>query len=483
MKVLVGHIGHESNTFTPHLTQRSDFHLRFGDEMLQEGPLLQAAIGGIIDTLVSEGVELKPSLIASAMPGGVVERASFEEFSKRLLAAAVDIDGVCLHLHGAMRTEGIDYCEAAILAELRRIVGPDIPVVISLDMHANITADLVAQVDALTVYHTAPHIDTYDTGVRAARLLLGILRHGVRPRIGLARIPFLLPGEMAQTDLPPMLDVMNRVAQLEAQPGILAAAVANGHCWADIPDLGVAAVVVTDNDLQLAHAGAAELAELFWSRRADFAANAEAVPIEEAVTLALVASESTVFLSDTGDNPGAGGTTDVTALLAALLMRDVQGALFSSIRDEAAVAACREAGIGADVALSIGGKIERRHGESISVNCEVLALFDQRESYDGRELEGPVALVRCRGVDIILSTGRLNFLEPIQYERLGLDPLSYRLVAIKRGYLTAALQAICPRSILALTPGATDCRIEEMPFTRLRRPVYPIDRDMAWVGD
>ena len=144
-------------------------------------------------------VELVPTVAARAMPGGVVERSAYETFKRAVLEAAHDVDGVCLYLHGAMRAEGLDYCENDLLKDLRVKLGPGVPITVALDMHANIVAQMVENVDAMVAYHTAPHIDAFETGERAAQILLQILEEGIRPRMGLAKIPFLLPGEMAQT--------------------------------------------------------------------------------------------------------------------------------------------------------------------------------------------------------------------------------------------------------------------------------------------
>ena len=318
MKILVGAIGHESNTFTPFLTTLEDFRPRYGQETLAP-PIRHGAFGGIVATLQARAdVTLVPSVTAHAMPGGVVERGAFETLKGALLDAAHDVDGACIFLHGAMRAEGVDYAENDILTALRAKLGPDVPITIALDMHANIVAETARTVNAMVAYHTAPHDDAYETGVKAAEMLLHLLDGG-QLAMGFAKVPFLLPGEKAETSVGAMREMMQLVADLEAQPGIVSASLMNGHCWADVPDIGVIAVVVTDGDAALAQAEADQLAATFWARRADFDFHTEAYPVDEAVRVAMSAPESTVFLSDSGDNPGAGGTTDVTAVLESLL--------------------------------------------------------------------------------------------------------------------------------------------------------------------
>ncbi len=485
MKVLIGAIGHESNTFTPFLTTRDDFHVFYGADLLHR-PGYRGSLEGIIATLQAHGVELIPTVSAGAMPGGVVARAAYEEFKAAVLRAAHDVDGVCLFLHGAMRAEGLDYAENDLLADLRAALGPAVPISVALDMHANLIAETAGYVNALVAYHTAPHDDMVETGVRAAEMLLAILEDGVQTRIGFTKIPFLLPGEMAQTALDPMAAMMRLVAEVEQRPGVLSASLMNGHCWADVPDVGVIAVVVTDGDAALAQAEAGRLAATFWARRAEFGVSAEAYPADEAVERALAATESTVFLSDSGDNPGAGGTTDVPLLLEKLLVRGATNVVCAGIWDSEAVAACLAAGVGREVTLTVGGKLDKRNGTPLAVTGRVRLLTDG-VAYQGgipgpatRQKVGPVAVLNVNGIDVILTSSRWSFEDPGQLRSLGLEPLDYRIVVLKRGYLTTPFQVIAPRCILAITPGATNCDVAAMVFRRLRRPWYPLDREMTW---
>jgi len=488
MKVLIGAIGHESNTFTPFLTTRDDFYVLYGADILNK-PTYRGSLAGIIATLQAHGVELVPTVAAGALPGGVVERRAYEEFKQAVLREAHDVDGVCLFLHGAMRAEGVDYCENDLLRDLRAKLGADVPITIALDMHANIIAEMIENVNALVAYHTAPHDDAFETGVCAAQMLLRILEEGIQTRMGLAKLPFLLPGELAQTAHEPMASMMKMVEEIEQQPDVLSASLANGHCWADIPDVGVAAVVVTKGDAALAQREANRLAAAFWARRAEFGVSAEAYPVEEAIEKAMAAAESTVFLSDSGDNPGAGGTTDVPVVLEKLLAKRATNVLVAGIWDVAAVNACAAAGVGQEVTLSIGGKLDRRHGMPLQVTGRVRLLSDGYAYQGGirqlpmRARPGPIAVLNVAGVDVILSSSRLSFEDPAQLRSLGLEPLDYRIVVLKRGYLTTPFQAISQRSILAFSPGATNCDVRQMEFRRLHRPIYPLDAEATWTPD
>ncbi|HQE91589.1 MAG TPA: M81 family metallopeptidase [Anaerolineae bacterium] len=480
MKVLVGAIGHESNTFTPFLTRLEDFRPRYGQDTLAP-PVRHGAFGGIVATLQARrDVTLVPSVTAHAMPGGVVERGAFETLKGALLEAAHDVDGACIFLHGAMRAEGVDYAENDILTALRARLGPDVPITVALDMHANIVAETAQAVDALVAYHTAPHDDAYETGVKAAEMLFYLLEGGCLT-MGCTKIPFLLPGEKAETSVGAMREMMQLVAGLEAQPGIVSASLMNGHCWADVPDIGVSAVVVADNNVALAQTEADRLAAAFWDRRADFDFHTEAYPVDEAVRVAMTAPESTVFLSDSGDNPGAGGTTDVTVVLESLLRQGATNTVVAAIWDAESVAACIAAGVGREVSLSIGGKLDVRHSQPLPVTGVVRLISDGDYYWGGiREpgrlvQRGPIVVLTVEGVDVVLSANRLSIEEPEHLRSLGIEPLAYKIVVPKRGYLTTPLHVISPRSILAISPGVTNCDVRQLEYRRVQRPMYPLD--------
>jgi microcystin degradation protein MlrC len=385
-----------------------------------------------------------------------------------------------------MRAEGVDYCESDLLIGLRAVMGPRAPIVVALDMHADLVVTMVPAADALVVYHTAPHVDGWETGERAAAILLRILREGVCPAMGFAKLPMLLPGEMAQTSLEPMASIMRLVAATEARPGVLSASVAVAHIWADVPDQGIGVVVVTDGDAALAQAEADNLATAIWERRGDFSLSAEAWPVDKAIQVAMAAPESTVFLSDSGDNVTAGGTSDVPVMLEGLLACGAANVLVAAMWDSEAVDACMAAGVGQQVTLSIGGKVDRGHGPSLPVAGVVRLLSDgsyyDRGSRAAQNLvqRGPIAILAIDGIDVVLSRNRIAITELEQLRSLGLEPLSYRIVVLKVGYLFAPFQAISPRSILALSPGATNCVVSQLGYRRVRRPVYPLDPDMSW---
>ncbi len=486
MRILVGALAHESNTFTPLPTRWEDCRGTYGLDILDRPG--RGSLAGIIATLRDrDDLELVPTIAAHALPGGVVERPAFEEMLAALVRDAQDLDGACIFLHGAMRAEGEDYADTALLQALRRAVGPQVPISLALDMHANITAGMVGDADALVTYRTAPHVDTFETGVRAANLLLWMLESGRRPAMGFAKLPILMPGELAQTAFEPMAGMIRLLEETDARPHVLDSSFTKSHCWADVEDQGVAAVVVTDGDEDLAQAEAERLATAFWERRAEFRSTVETYPVEEAIDVALAAPEPTVFLSDSGDNPGAGGTTDVVFMIERLLAKKVENAAVVAIWDAESLEACVQAGVGAKVTLPIGGKMDTEHGWPVRVGGTVRVLSSgtwHREGVrqpENREEMGRLAVLSADGVEILLSEERVSIHDPEQMRAVGMEPLAYKIVVIKRGYLEPLFQAIAPRAILALSPGATNCDVTQMSFERVQRPVYPLDPDMDWM--
>ncbi|NPV09762.1 MAG: M81 family metallopeptidase [Anaerolineae bacterium] len=483
MRILVASIGHESNTFTPLPTTWEDFRVTYGEDILRRP---RGSLAGIVDTLKANGLEPVPTISAHVLPGGVVKRDAFEKLRDGLLRGAENVNGACIFLHGAMRAGGEDYGDTALLSALRARLGPRAPITVALDLHGNITAEMVADADALVTYRTAPHVDTYETGVRAAELLLQALR-GVKLTMGFAKVPILMPGEMAQTSVEPMASLMRMLEETDAIPGVLSSSFTKVHCWADVPDQGVCAVVVTDGDANLARAEADRLAQAFWERRAEFGTTVETYEVDEAIEVALAAEESTVFLSDSGDNPGAGGTTDIPFVLERMLEKGVEDAAIAAIWDPEAVETCVAAGVGETVVLPIGGKIDTIHGWPVRVSGRVHLISDGRWYREGIRREeneeemGRLVVLSVGGIDVILSERRVSITDPEQMRAVGVEPLAYKMVVLKRGYLEPLFQAISPRSILMLSPGPTNCNVTRLDYERVRRPMYPLDLDAEWV--
>jgi len=473
MRIAIGSIMHESNTFSPIPTTLEEFHPRYRNALLQEPE--RDSLGGIIALLRAQGADLIPTISAHALPGGVVTREAYEEMREALLEgirAAGAIDGVCLALHGSMQVREIGDAESDLLREVRALVGSQVPIVAALDLHANVTAAMVEEADGLVAYRTAPHVDSFDTGQRAAVLLLRILGEDRRPTMALTKLPFLLSGEQSETGAEPMASMIQLLEETDLQRGVLSSSFGLGFPWADVYDNGVSSVVVTDADRALAQREADRLAQAFWGRRKEFDFRVEAYPIDEAIEVAMAAPESTVFLSDSGDNPTAGGTTDIPLVVERLLAKGASASVVAAICDSAAVEACMAAGVEQRVALCIGGKMDTQHGHPLPVEGRVRLVTEGEW--------GPMAVLRVDRVDVVVSSQRMAVTEPAFLRRLAIEPLERKLVVLKIGYLFPSFQAIAPRSILMLSPGCTNCDLRQMHYERVKRPIYPLDSDTPW---
>ena len=466
MRIAVGGISHETNTFSTLRTGLDDFFIRRGEEIVQ---------GEFWDRYRAEGVQFVPTLMAGASPHGLVRRDAYLQLKSELLErleAALPVDGVYLSLHGAMEIEEIGDGESDLTGAIRERVGAAVPIFASLDLHGNIAPAFVEAADFLTALRTAPHRDGAETRQRALDHLIRGVREGIRPVPVMIKVPLILPGEWAVTEVEPARSLYAMLPEIEAEPGILDATLMIGCAWTDSPHTTVSVLVMAERDRDLAHRQAARLARAVWEQRAAFGPDVETASPEEAVARALSARESTVFISDSGDNVTAGGAGDMPLFVERLLDAHAPDAVVAGIADAAAVARCAASGASAPVTLSIGGKLDPIHAQPLEVTGTVRHLDPQ---------ESPtLAVLQVEGVMIVLAADRRAFTSFADFRKAGIDPLQHKIVVVKLGYLFPELRDHAPRAIMALSPGFTDLRLEMLPFKRVPRPIYPLDRDMEW---
>lgn len=470
MRIAIAGLRHETNTFSTLPTAYADFRAMRGEALL--------------DTSFwrDEGMRhhtFFPVCVAHASPSGRVTEDAFGRFLMEMLdglRAALPLDGMLLHLHGAMEVERIGDGETAILRAVRNLVGPEPLVAVTLDLHANLAPDVVALSDIVTAYRTAPHRDVEATQERGARLLIDCLAAGVRPVTRMVKLPLLVAGEAAVTEVEPAAALYARLPAFDARPGILDASILIGCAWTDSPFTAVS-TVVTGTDATAAESAARELAAEVWAARARFAIDSPTAEIDDAVRMAYASPARPVFISDSGDNPTAGAAGDVPVFLARLVELAAQDVLVAGIPAPAAVAACHAAGIGGRVSVVIGGELDRVSGYPYRAEGTVKRL--------AAEVDGipPRALVGIGGVDVVLQSDRLPFTEMRHFHTLGLDPADYKIVVVKLGYLFPELRDYAPAHIMALTPGFGDQRLDHLPYRRLCRPIYPLDPNVTWEGD
>lgn len=471
MRIAVGGIRHETNTFSPLYTTYDDFHIARGADVTE---------GGLAELARREGVELVPTLSASAYPGGLVRAAAYRQLKQELLTAlqrSLPVDGVYLDLHGAMEVEEIGDGETDLSGAVREMVGDGVPISVSLDLHGNISPAFVANVNALTALRTAPHRDGSETRQRALAMLIRALREGLDLRPILVKIPLLLPGEAVMTATEPARSLYQRVAALAQEPGILDASLLVGCAWTDSPYTSVSVIVVGVGQEAAASAQAQALARAVWGERHAFRLGHETATADDAVAQAMAADVAPVMITDSGDNVTAGGAGDTTYLLQSLLAHGAQDAVLAGLMDPVAVQACASAGLGARVSLMVGGRSDPEHHKPLRITGQVHWLGRAPSEGPG---EPTMATLACDGVTVVLCSDRRPFTDRASIAQAGVHPMRQRIVVVKQGYLFPDLVDHAARVIMALTPGATDLQLDRLPYKRLQRPIYPLDEETTW---
>jgi microcystin degradation protein MlrC len=462
MRIGIGGIHIESSTFTPHLATDADFAVRRGADLLA-----RYAFTGTTD-----GVEWVPLVHARAVPGGPVAPDTYQRLEDELLdrlSRAGPLDGVLLDMHGAMFVPGREDVEAELAALVRQAVGHTCLLSAATDLHGNITASLVRQLDLVTAHRLAPHEDEWLTRERAARVMVHCLRNGIRPVKAWVRVPVLLPGEKTSTRKEPARSLYAGLSEVERTPGILDASIWVGYAWADEPRSG-AAVVVSGTDPEAVGAHAAALAERYWAVRDQFEFVGPAGTADEAIAAAMTSDRRPFVISDSGDNPTAGGAGDVPYLLERLLTTSGdKSILYASIVDPSAVAACEDS---TEVDLTVGGKLDTRHGWPARLRGRVRTVTDD-------PVGGRVAVVAAGPVQVILTSRRKPYHLVEDFTRLGLDPHRTDVVVVKIGYLEPELYQLAQGWMIALTPGGVDQDLARLGHRRLSRPLYPFDGEIS----
>ncbi|MFS8197371.1 M81 family metallopeptidase [Streptomyces sp. CWNU-52B] len=475
--VAVAGLGIESSTFSPARTEAPAFRPRRGDDVLTNYHFLDPG------TPLRAAAEWRGALVGKALPGGTVTAAAYAELSAELIGRVRDLghlDGLWFDIHGAMTVEGLDDAEADLLARVREVVGPDVIVSTSMDLHGNVSRELVQLSDLITCYRMAPHEDATETKERAARNLVDLLTSGAdRPVKAWIPVPVLLAGEQTSTRIEPAKSAYAAVDEVEAADGVTDAALWVGYAWADEPR-NRAAVVVTGPARHAVTAGAERLARGFWAARHDFGFVAPTGSLDECLTEALAAAPDRrpYFISDTGDNPTAGGAGDVTWSLAHVLSRpefkDESGptVVYASLPGPAAVDTAVRAGVGKTVTVTTGAEVDDRHAGPLTLTGVVHAI---RHGDPHARTE---VVLRVGGVYVILTALRKPYHHEHDFTDLELSPRTADVVIVKIGYLEPELFAMAADWKMALTPGGVDQDLARLGHHRIARPMFPFDGEM-----
>ena len=488
MRIATGGISHETSTFTLVETNLDSFRERaymHGAEITETFAGTNTPIGGFMDGAQKHSFEIVPTLQAEAFPSAPVSRAVFDGLLDELVSgiAASKADGVLLDLHGSMVVDPVDSSghlndpEGHLLAAVRDVVGPDVPVLAQLDIHSNVSKRMIEMADVLIGRECFPEVDMAERGRECADVLVRILRDGLRPTMALHQIPMVW-GMNQVTAHPPMKQAIEQLHQLEAKEGVVCGSIATRYPLSDVPDMGASVYVVTDNDPQLAQELADELGTWLWERRADW--HFELPTTRVALNVAEKQGAYPVIFADRNDNTGGGSPGDSTGMLQTFVEAGLREACLLYIVDPQAIALCHEAGVGATLTLDVGGKSSPLQGDPVSMTVEVMGLSEGAFEYDGPICEGmsstmgPSAYIRQDGLHVILVTKREQPFDTAFSRTLGLNPREMRYIGVKStAHFRAGFEAWSGAIYVVAEPSLHDDN--HVKFERLGRAVYPLN--------
>ena len=497
MKIASGGVQHETNTFSDTPTTLADFQqdsncgpeLSGGEVIFDRFTGTGSIHGGYIAGAKEAGFELVPLLCARAQPSGIVEQDAFDTmlglFLVRLEQVLPEIDGVLLDLHGAMVAADHEDAEGAFIEAVRKLVGPDLPIITTLDLHANITQKIADLSDVVIGFDTYPHVDMHERGAEAARLMARIVRGEVKPVQEFRQLPLVTMPPMQCTLREPMQSLMSRVFAFEAEPGILTATVSMGFPFADIHDAGVSILVTTDGDSDLASRKADELAGWLWDMRDDL--QPQLTTIEEVIRFTNEnPSDKPVIFADGSDNPGGGAPCDGTVALRALIDAGFKGAVVGVLNDPETAAQAHAAGVGATISVRLGAKIDELHGSPIEGEAYVKALCDGRFRCGGQMFHGvedqlgPTAMLVIGGVEVVVSSIRRQCFDAELLRIAGINPATRRIIVLKSAvHFRADFGPLASAIFDADTPGVHRPDFAAFDYRKLR-PVYPLDQTVSF---
>jgi microcystin degradation protein MlrC len=494
LKIAIGQLWQETNTFNPIPTTRDDFEhfgVSRGSEFVEKMANTNE-LGGFIQSL--RAWQQQPEIVGlvrmPAWPGGMATRETFEWILDEVVASvkqALPIDGVLLALHGSMAADGVPDVEGEVLHALREIIGPSIPVVVTLDLHANITEQMVRQADAIVLYHTIPHVDVFETGVRGAEVMRRILIDGAKPVTAFQKIPIVVPPERANTqDLSSVsFGFRERLEELEADPSILAAGIATVQPWLDVPGMGTSVVVVTNGNIERAETECARIAMELWNSRRDYLP--DLVSVEAGVRAAFENQEGLTVLSDSADATTSGAPGDSTHVLRELLRYNWnRPALIPMVAPEIVnEAANRE--IGSEWETRLGGVRDARHSQPITLQVTIDRLFDARFTISGhlsRNMAidmGPSVVLRSGNIHILVTSRTGPHFAPEFFRSAGLDPFAAKVLIAKSpcGFRAAYAQ-VAKQIFVVQAPGCAPSDFWNYEYSQTPHPLWPWDEIEYW---
>ncbi len=485
-RILIAECKQEVSTFNPHLSQYSDFRVRYGQDLLSYHRSVRNEIGGalcVFDEL--SDVEIVPAYSACFITsGGTLAADGWQRIAREFIESirsAPPVDGVYLCMHGAMASQDELDPEGFLIHETRRVLGDDVPIVVSLDLHGILTDRMVEHSDAIVAYHTYPHVDFFETGQRAARLLVKIL-DGARPVTAKVAIPALVRGDELITATGSFGDSIRIAQQVESGPRGLSAGMFIGNPFTDVPCLQTYSFVVTDNDIELAERESLRIAESFWLNRHKM--KVPLVSLDEMATRMLQPSRGTIALVDAADATSSGASGDSNAILRKLIECGYRGRTLLPIVDAPAVQQAFAAGVGSTIRTSVGGTLDAGRFQPLLIEGKVRHLADglfRSESFGDVWDSGSSAVLDCGIYTLAISSRAVSLYDRSFFYSLGQNPRSFDAVIVKSPHCQQHMFAAwCEAMIHVDAPGSSSANLAYLGHTRCPRPIFPLDHEVEF---
>jgi microcystin degradation protein MlrC len=475
-RIAIAGIGIESSTFSPAVTHEEAFHARIGDSIFGRYPFFAA------NSDIRKRAEWVPTLLGKSLPGGITTREAYESMlakTVKMLKENGPYDGLFFDIHGAMSVEGLKDAEGDLIKRIREVIGTDVLVSTSMDLHGNVSESLAEHSDLITCYRMAPHEDALESKERAITNLLDRLENGKgRPKYkAWVPVPILLPGEKTSTRIEPGKSLYAKIPAITEQEGVIDAAIWIGYAWAD-ESRNHAVVMVTGDDEAQVTTGAEKLAKAFWDVRNEFEFVAPVATLEESLEMAIASKEKPFIISDMGDNPTAGGAGDVTWTLQEILaqpeFKKANGPtlIYASIPGPEFVEEALKIGVGGKINGLAGAAVDHRFAPPLKLSGTIKAI---KKGDRDAEIE---VVVEVGNVKVIVTKKRKPYHQEEDFTSLGLNPRDSDIVVVKIGYLVPELYEMRKGWIMALTPGGVDQDLERLGYKNIKRPMFPLDKDM-----
>lgn len=480
-RIVIGMMAHETNTFSTVKTSIADFNPLYGEEISKVYKGTRSSIGGFIDVLEKEGIDMLFTISANATPAGPVNHADYRRMVDTILKGVKDekVDGVLLALHGAMVAENVPEAEGVLLEEVRGQVGSKTPIIITLDLHGLISDKIIGNCDAVYGYDTNPHIDMYERGVEAAEAMVKTLRGELKPVVAHKKLRMLPPTINQRTTEGPMVELLKEAWKMEKKLGVLNVCIFPTFPYADVQRVGSAVVAVTDGDRRLAQSLCDQLGEKMYGMRQQFLK--PLTPIKEGVKRAVDAQEGPIVLADVADNPGGGAPGDGTEILRELIRVKARNVGVAIIKDPEAVAEAIKVGVKGTLRMPIGAKTDTFHGKPVKVEGTVRTITDGKFIHKAMAVGVPAdvgrtAVIDVNGIEIILTEKSHAPNDPEIYRRNGIEPTDKKILVLKsRGHFRAAYEPFSKEIIEVDAPGLTSPDLSWFKYTNIPRPIWPFD--------